>query len=123
MPHHVEFDSETGIVCITYAGDITLDMVRQASGDAWDLAKSRGTRCFLSEFQDADIKLTVSDLMQIDKHFESLGISRDIKSAILVPDDTKIAEDSALHEHFGTSRSWQIKTFFNRSEAIEWLLS
>jgi hypothetical protein len=121
MPHFTEVLADAGIVRLVLTGDVTLEQIRKASEDCWRLANREGLKRFLTEFKDVNLDLSTTDLLNIHKHYEKIGISKDIRSAIVVPDNIKIAEDAMIHEFVAGASAWQVKVFYGRSEALDWL--
>lgn len=121
MPHFTEVLADAGIVRLVFAGDITLEQINKASEDSWRLASREGLKRFLSELKDVTLDLSTNDLLNIHKHYEKIGISKDIRSAIVVPDNIKIAEDAMIHEFVAGASAWQVRVFYSRSEALDWL--
>jgi hypothetical protein len=121
MPHFTEVLADAGIVRLVLTGDVTLEQIHKASEDCWRLANREGLNRFLTEFKDVILDLSTADLLNIHKHYEKIGISKDIRSAIVVPDNIKIAEDAMIHEFVAGASAWQVKVFYGRSEALDWL--
>lgn len=123
MPYRIERDPETEIVYIVFHGDVTMKDVLVAADDAWKLADADGGYRFLSEFEDAQLQLSTQDLASIHKHYEKIGVRKYMKSAIVVPQDAGIAGDATVHEYMANMDMWQVRVFFNREQALDWLMS
>jgi hypothetical protein len=123
MPYRIERDPETEIVYIVFHGDVTMDDVRVAAEKAWQLADADGGYRFLSEFENARLQLSTQDLVSIHKHYEEIGVRKYMKSAIVVPQDAAIAGDATVHEYMANMDMWQVRVFFDRNQALKWLMS
>jgi hypothetical protein len=123
MPYRIEWDPETEYVNVILHGDVGIEDIRGAREAAWKLADGEGLRGFLTEFQDARLDVDTQDIVTSHKHFEAIGMRRYIKSALLVPMDAEIAQDATVHEYMARMNMWQVRVFFDRAQALEWLLN
>lgn len=122
MPHEIEFDPSTEILHLTFRGHVGIGDVNVAAEDAWREADAQGGYRFLTEFKDVEMRLLTEDLLAIHKHYEDIGVRKYIKSAILVPSNVQVMEDATVHEYAATMEMWQVRVFFDRDQAVRWLL-
>lgn len=123
MPYTVERDPERELVSIVFFGDVGIEDVCQAREKAWDLAQSEGWYRFFTRFEDARVQIETGDLINPQLHYEAIGMHRAMRSALLVPRDVRIAEDATVHEYMANRNQWQVRVFFDRVQAMEWLMS
>ncbi len=123
MPYSVSWNPETEFVNVVLYGDVVNEDIRAAREEAWKLADAEGLRGFLTEFKDVRIHVDRKDLISPHKHYEAIGMRRYIKSALLLPKDARIAEEATVHEFMANMNMWQVRVFFDRAQAIEWLMA
>ncbi|MEJ2107287.1 MAG: hypothetical protein P8X48_08155 [Acidiferrobacteraceae bacterium] len=123
MPYTVERDPEREFVSVVFFGDVGIEDVCLAREKAWELAQAEGLYRFFTRFEDARLQIETRDLINPQLHYEAIGMHRAMKSALLIPKDARIAEDATVHEYMANRSSWKVRVFFDRTQAMDWLMS
>lgn len=123
MAHEIHHEPESNVVVLDYSGDITLDEIFSGSEEAWHLAKGKNCLRFLTVFLDANFNLTADQVLEVHKYLESIGVSKEIRSAILVPNTGPANLEVQIHEYASGTDGWRTQLFYDRGQALEWLTS
>jgi hypothetical protein len=123
MPYSIEVDPDTEIIRVVLSGNVTMEDVRSVIANAWQLAAGQAAYRFLTEFHETRIKLSTLDLLTVHEHYETLGMSKNMRSALVVSGLPQLVEDVTIHELAANVGGWQVKVFSVRSDAIAWLLA
>ena len=122
MAYEIEFDPATEILHLAFRGHVGINDVNVAAEEAWKQADAQGGYRFLTEFKDVEMHLLTEELLSIHKHYEDIGVRKYIKSAILMSADVQVMEDATVHDYAATMDMWQVRVFFDRVQAVGWLL-
>jgi hypothetical protein len=123
MPYTVKKEAEAEYVSVVFFGDVGSEDICLAREQAWELAQAGGLYRFFTRFEDARLQIETRDLINPQLHYEAIGMHRAMKSALLIPRDARIAEDATVHEYMANRSLWQVRVFFDRAQALEWLMS
>ncbi|MGW8247333.1 MAG: hypothetical protein ACWGOV_04410 [Acidiferrobacterales bacterium] len=123
MAHEIHYEPGPNIVVLDYSGDISLDEIFSGSEKAWRVAQSKDCLRFLSIFLDAKFNLTADQILEVHKHLEEIGVSKEIRSAILVPTTGSASLEVQIHEYAAGTEGWRTQLFYDRDQALEWLTS
>ncbi|MDJ0781728.1 MAG: hypothetical protein QNJ22_07130 [Desulfosarcinaceae bacterium] len=117
-------DTTTDIVVITYSASIDKKDVQAATERAQAYAAIDGCSRFLVDLRLAkESELTTLEILHQPKLWTQLGFSRQNKAALLLSPVAPplIREDVSFLEITSQNRFWDVKLFYRRSEAIQWL--
>jgi hypothetical protein len=123
MAHEIHHEPDSNLVVLDYSGDISLDEIFAGSEEAWRLAKSKNCLRFLSVFLEANFSLTTDQVLEVHRHLEEIGVSKEIRSAILVPTTGSASLEVQIHEFASGTEGWRTKLFYDRDQALDWLTS
>lgn len=121
MAHTIQSDPGGKFVHVVYSDDVALEQILAASSEAWRLGNDEGMLRFLTEFSNARLNLSAQDLTEIDKYFDQLEMSREMKVAVVVPDEASFAREVEIFIYSANVNRWRAELFYNRAEAIAWL--
>jgi len=112
---------ETNIVVMEYSGNVSIDDIYVAIDEGWSLGEEKGCLRFLTVFTEATLLLTLEQVIEVTEYMKSLGVSKEIRSAILVPPDGSANFEVQLHEYTAGAKGWRMQFFYNTEEAMGWL--
>jgi hypothetical protein len=125
MPHSMRYNAETGIVEITHQGMMKFAEIKEIYTKALHLAKKNATPLFLSDFREARLGLSTSEIYQLPEIFSEMTASagremKNIKRAIIISED---ADDFHFFETVSANRGQNaVKIFHDGDDATRWLL-
>lgn len=122
MTSKVYHQPETNIVIMEYSGNVSIDDIYTAIDNGWSLGEAKECLRFLTVFTEATLLLTLEQVIEVTEYMKSLGVSKDIRSAILVPPDGSADFEVQLHEYTAGTKGWRIQFFYNIEEAMDWLI-
>ena len=83
-------------------------------------ADARGYRKCLVDYRDAEVSMSVLEIVRRPKEFAEVGMERSFQSA-LVFDPAKVDIDLRFLENYFYNRSWYLRCFDDIEEALAWL--
>ena len=124
MPWRVERAADHGIIETTYTGSVAASDVRAATAEALSLARPTHAELFLTFFEDADLRLSTTDIFAVPEEFKSRGANRGNRLGVVVTGSgSPSVEDARFYENVCRNRGWQVRMFSSRADAVSWLLS
>lgn len=123
MAHKLQYDPDSDVIVIYHSGDVSLDEIFSSSEEAWQLAESNNCTRFLSVFLDANFSLTADQVLEVHKHLGEIGVSKDIRLAVLIPTSGALNLEVQIFEFAAGTDGWRVAMFYNRDEALDWLSS
>ena len=121
MPWRLEADEEPGLIRVVYSGGVTKADIEAATAKALTMVREAGPARFLTEFENAEVRLTTLEIWSIFEQWQELGANRRNKLAVVVPVSSPLRDDAKFHETVCLNRGWQVRTFPERQDAIDWL--
>jgi len=122
MPYTVKFLDGEGIVEIVAVGELTIEDYIKLIEDAVDMLLQKNTRLLYLDTSDLSASIKATEILSIPDLWESIGVSRANKLAVLIPKDESLHEDIKFFENVSRNRGWQVKLFDKKNDAFEWLL-
>ena len=123
MAHKLQYDPDSDVIVIYHSGDVSLDEIFSSSEEAWQLAESNNCTRFLSVFLDANFSLTADQVLEVHKHLGEIGVSKDIRLAVLIPTSGALNLEVQIFEFAAGTDGWRVAMFYNHDEALDWLSS
>jgi len=121
MPWNLEFDSELNFIITVYSGDVTKQDIEESTKASLSKVHKDRPALFLTEFEDVVLRLTTLDIYSVFEQWIPLGATRENRSALVVSESSSIFEDVKFHETVCRNRSWKVRVFRDREEAMNWL--
>jgi len=124
MAYQIGYNPDPGIIDIKYSGEISLEEILSVIEEAWELVQRHNSLLVISDFLDADIAFDLTRILEINEKFEALGVPRELRSAVLVPQD-ELANNNIqvrLYEISAGTNGWPARLFYSREQALQWLL-
>ena len=123
MPCKVAYLEHERIVETTYSGVPTIEDLQAIALETLAVAKEKSTRRLLGNCTGLEQKGNELDIYALIQFFESLPIDRQIKEAMVLPKTNKAFADMEFYEIAARNRGFNVRIFFDRQEAINWLIS
>jgi hypothetical protein len=121
MPCSVAYLEHDQIVETSYVGVPSIEELQAIALETLVVAKEKNTRRLLGNCAGLEQKGTELDIYSLIQFFESLPIDRQIKEAMLLPPTRGTAPDIEFYETVARNRGFNVRIFFDRQEAINWL--
>jgi hypothetical protein len=120
MPHTLAYIPEEGYIELTVDGRFNLARLKQIAPEVASLSNESGCLHILNDMSYATIDVSVLDVYSSPQQMDDAGITRSTKRALVVP---KSFEHAHFLETVTRNRGHDLKVFFDRDEAINWLQS
>jgi hypothetical protein len=121
MPYAVTYWPEKKLIHIQNVGKLTPDDYRAGAREALRLSREHGvSRCLIDD-SALDNQVGTTDLYTLPDFYESIGIPKTIKAAVLISEQTPKISDIAFFETVCRNRGYDVKLFTSPDEAIAWL--
>ena len=125
MGWRIMYNESSDIIEITYSGYITGQDLREAATKRISLQKETGSRLILSDATQVIRNPSIAEILHLpDKLYPEYGAGRDSRIALVLPKNKKEAQELG---HFfkivAKNRGWFVETFYDRQEALNWLLN
>lgn len=121
MPYSVTHSSEQKLIHIRNIGKLTPDDYRAGAREALRLSLEHGVLRCLIDNSALHNQVGTTDLYTLPEFYESIGIPKTIKAAVLVSEQTPRIDDIAFFETVCRNRGYDVKLFTSRDEALAWL--
>jgi hypothetical protein len=117
----IDVDRDAGVINVNYRGEITADDIQAAVERSWRLATDTRLFRFLNDFQRARVPLSGFDILSILEPWNTIGINKETRSAIVVSNFGQLLEYAQLHQSLAAAHTGNVKLFVDRDRAQEWL--
>jgi uncharacterized protein YbcV (DUF1398 family) len=87
-----------------------------------ELMNESGVSLFLADCKEMAAAHTILDIFTKVQSYLEKGLSKEIKEAVILPENTKSAENLKFYETACLNRGFTVKVFKARDEALNWLL-
>ena len=104
-------------------GIVSPDELSEETVGAAALSEENDCSRFLSDFSQADVRISVFDVYDLPGLQEAEGVERTTRFAILVPNSEKGRELAEFYVTACRNRGWDVGLVENRPEALDWLLT
>lgn len=124
MSWTVKLDMNLNIIVTTFAGDLKINDLIDASNERLKWVKNTGITRLLVEIKEMDIDTseTFSVYELVDKHYGKSELNRKMKIAITSSKHKQTDEIAHFYETVNMNRGYNCKKFDKRDTAIQWLL-
>lgn len=121
MPCDIKLNKNYKIIELTYYGIITPKELKDAFDAAVSLSMKEGSTLFLADCTEMVGGHSVIDLYALISIFESSGLGRGMKEALLLPSLKSSINDVKFYETACLNRGFNVKIFQNVDDALKWL--
>jgi hypothetical protein len=121
MPYSVTFSEDTRIVRIKNSGQLSMNEIVAQTGEAARLSKDKGSKLLLTDFSAVAVNTSLVDIFQFPELYESLGMDRTFKIAVLISNIELNTNELRFYENITLNRGWQVRIFLKEDEAELWL--
>ena len=122
MAYTISIDPDKRVIRVDFRGDVTFSLVKEAAREVWQKRFKGGPYRYLSILLDAQLRFKTTELLALQEFYESIGISKEMRNAIVIPQNDKIIEDATIHEIAASLENWHIKIFMDIQQAETWLM-
>ena len=122
MPCKVTYIEKHCIVETYYVGTPSIEEVLKIALETLTVAKQKETLRLLGNCLEMAQGGSELDIYSLIKFFESLSIDHRIKEAMLLSPLQKGRVDMDLYETMARNRGYNVRIFFDRESAIQWLI-
>lgn len=122
MPFSARLNADPVYVELTYAGNVTPADLLGALDEAGRLAREGQTIRFLADLTAMAVAHSITDLYDLIGLFESRGIPRDIREALVAPTLAATPDEVLFWETACINRGYRVRAFRDRATALAWLL-
>jgi hypothetical protein len=123
MPWDLNLDHDRKIVRITYAGLVTPAELKDSLIATVSVSKKNGILHYLTDCSGMVGGHSATDLYFLISLFESVGIDREAKEALILPHLQSTVKEVEFYETACINRGYSVKIFRNAEEALVWLKS
>lgn len=121
MPWHVTYVESEKTVLITNSGDLTYEDFVSEAEEAVALMQQHQTSLCLVDDRDYNHPAKIADLYRIVDVYESFGVSKTERVALLFSPENPFMDDFKFFETVCRNRGFNFKIFFDEIEAKNWL--
>lgn len=120
MSCRIEKDAKC--ILVEFTGDTSLAENEKARNDLIAMMKADGIHNVLVDMTHADLSsVSIEDLIEFGEGWGDLGVSSDIRLAVLVPYGHRFRDKVDLSLWTGIRAGAQLKIFEERTSAVGWL--
>lgn len=123
MPYTIKYLEDKGIVVIQNIGRISPEDFEKQSIEALELGRKKNTSLYLADSTQVAGGTTTIELLDFPDMYERIGVSKTIKLAIVIPENSIAQKNIKFLETVCLNRGWQVRIFEKNDEAVGWLLS
>lgn len=122
MPWNTNIDDGSKFIEFTYSGVVTAQELHDAITATSPIIKTTGILRFLADCTQMIMGHSIVDLYYLIDLYEKLGLSRNMKEAILLPSPHASSEEVKFYETACYNKGYHVKIFEAREDALLWLL-
>lgn len=120
MSHTLAYLPDEGYIELRVEGCFNLTRLKQIAPEVAKLSNESGCLHILNDMSNATIDVSVLDVYSNPQQMDDAGITRSTRRALVVPENF---EHANFLETVTRNRGHDLKVFFDRDEAINWLQS
>jgi hypothetical protein len=121
MPVTVEYLPQKQTVAIVATGAITADELGCQSPRTIELLHQHDALRMLVDYRDAQIEVSTMDVYALPDRYDTLGLSRKVRIAVVLPRDLENSELFDFYEDVTHNRGFMTRLFRSPDEAQRWL--
>ena len=118
----LDYNNMLRAIELVYTGRITGPDLRETTSKAIVLIKEHGNADALVDATEIELTASLFDLYDLPAHqYVVEGLNYRTRVAVVLPTLPKERKDVLFYETACVNRGWLVRSFPNRSDAIEWL--
>ena len=122
MPWTYNINATLHIVEVAYSGSTTARDLQESTSVFIALEKEQGINRFLIDTSEMELTASIMDIYNLpDKQYLEEAAERSGRVALMLPTTARETEAVNFYETVCKNRGWQVKTFFEHQEAVDWL--
>ena len=123
MPFTVSLLESAPIVLTEYIGRLSPAEVRVAALASLALAKEHGISRYLGDCRSLPVETgAVLDIYELVELFESMGLDRRMREALVIAGPARPREDLDFYETVAKNRGFNVRIFDDMEAARAWLM-
>ncbi len=123
MPITTSFNKEQGFLEINYSGHVSKEDLFDSLRTSSLLIQNNQCHRVLANCSELTGGHTIVDLATLISGVDDSNISKQLREAVLVPDDQKLIYLTEFYELNARTKGYNIQMFRDRQVALVWLLS
>ena len=124
MAWRIEFEETRRVICLTFAGHVSNEDVRDSSIAVISMIGERSTRNIMTDFTDVtQIDISVEGVFELPNGYKALGLGGRFREAIVSPKQSSVREKVEFYETVCVNRGNEVRIFELRAPAMDWLAS
>lgn len=120
MPYTIEYDEEQNCVFARFTGIIDMALTLEYIAEVTQILKVKNCRRLLNDSTEAQLKLNGRDILSFPKLAQISEETKLAKRAVLARPNTS---GYLLYETLSHMAGQKVKIFYDREEALQWLMS
>ncbi len=116
MPENITINKELGIIEVHSYGDVTREVLDLSLVTLKQIAEDTGIRMVLVDTTEQETMPTITDIF-----YFVVKLPETFRFAIIVSEKQSSKDDQDFLETVAYNRFFNVKEFFSRKEAVEWL--
>lgn len=122
MPWTYNINPTLQIVEVAYTGNTTARDLQESTSAFIALEKKEGINRFLIDTSEMELTASIMDVYNLpDKQYLEEEAERSGRVALILPTSAREKEAVNFYETVCKNRGWQVKTFLEHQEAVNWL--
>lgn len=121
MPWDIQLDPGQTMMIIQYKGQVSPDELDACLMAAKAMAVRTGVMKIMADCLGLTGGHGIMDLFELISRFDSMGIPRTIKEAVLLPNIPSMQKDVSFYETACLNRGYNVRVFHDRADAVRWL--
>ena len=123
MQYEIKYNSEFHFIEVTSFGEFTINDYKVQIEEAIRFGKTKNTFLFFVNNTQLKNSASITDIYNIPKLYRFYVGENQLKLAALFSIDSQNKEAISFYENICVNNGLNVKTFFDREEALQWLLS
>jgi len=123
MSSKISLINDEKIIQLIYQGVVTPEDLYAAVKECAAISNQRGIKLFLADLTGFTGGHTVFDIYNLVHLYEKVGLQRDVKEALLLPNKNETAEDVKFYETVCANNGMNVKIVASHQAGIDWLLN
>lgn len=122
MPWDLKLIDEPKHIMLSYSGEVKSEEMDEALIAAISLTKESNIKKYLIDCVNMTAELSMIDLYNKVSKYDTEDVLRGMREAVLLPDVEIPMDGARFYENLCYNRGYIAKFFFQRDEAMNWLM-